>query len=133
VFRHKRFSYMHCVTEFALLIDVERIMLMEILDACHKQQTLLLLCFLCKTISFQTVLISVRVTLYGSCMLYTILFWGLPSKLQNIQFFSIFMFFCRNAFQSHPTVINRAIKFEQEIKTLDISQFKITNFNSSTA
>jgi len=49
--------------------------------------------FLPKNISFQTVLISVRVTIYGSCMLYTILFWGLPTKQQNIQFVSIFMFF----------------------------------------
>ena len=46
-----------------------------------------------KTISFQTVLISVRVTPYGSCLLYTILFWELPTKQQNIQFVSIFMFF----------------------------------------
>lgn len=89
--------------------------------------------FLRKSISFQTLLISVRVTVYGSCMLYTVLFWVLPTKRQNIQFVSIFMFFYRKAFQSHPTVINRAIKFEQEIKTLDISHFKITNFNSSTA
>ena len=86
-----------------------------------------------KTISLQTVLFSVRFTLYESCMLYKILSWGLPTKQQNIQFARIFMFFYRNAFQSHPTVINRAIKFEQEIKTLDISLFKITNFNSSTA
>jgi hypothetical protein len=63
-------------------------------------------------------------------MLYKVLFSGLPTKLQNILFVSVFMLFYRNVFQSHPTVINSAIKFEQEIKTLDISHFNITNLNS---
>jgi hypothetical protein len=70
---------------------------------------------------------------YGCCMLYNTLFSVPPTKLKNIQFVSVFVLFYRNAFQSHPTVINSAIKFEQEIKTLDISHLKTTHFNSSAA